>query len=87
MHTHPQHRDNNGVGYYNFFSAQDIKSFINSNVAITGLITDKLWMLIRTNRTPKNLDNLQDKDITVEKLKELEIGIYSGEFNKNLTKI
>ena len=87
MHTHPQHRDSNGGGYYNFFSAQDIKSFISSKVAITGLITDKLWVLIRTNRTPDNLDYLQDKDITIEKLKELEIGVYTGEFNKRINKL
>jgi hypothetical protein len=87
IHTHPLHRNSNGVEYYNFFSAQDIKSFITSNVAITGLVTDKLWILIRTNRTPNNLEYLQDKDITVEKLKKLEIGVYSGEFNKILKRI
>jgi hypothetical protein len=87
MHTHPQHQNDKGVGYYNFFSAQDIKSLINSNVAITGLITDKLWILIRTNKTPNNLDHLTDKDITIENLNKLEIGVYSGEFYKKLNRI
>jgi hypothetical protein len=79
--------DDRGVGYYNFFSAQDIKSLIKSNVVITGLVTDKLWILIRTNKTPNNLDHLTDKDITIEKLNELEIGVYSGEFYKKLEKL
>lgn len=87
MHTHPWHMDDRGVGYYNFFSAQDIKSLIKSNVAITGLVTDKLWILIRTNKTPDNLDHLTDKDITIDKLNELEIGVYSGEFYKKLEKL
>jgi len=87
MHTHPQHKDSRGGVYYNFFSAQDIKALIQSNVAITGLITDKLWLLIRTNKTPSNLDYLTDQDITINKLNELEIGVYSGEFYKNINKI
>jgi hypothetical protein len=87
MHTHPQHKDDSGVGYYNFFSAQDIKSLIKSNVAITGLITDKLWILIRTNKTPNNLNHLTDRDITIENLNKLEIGVYSGEFYKKLTEL
>ena len=87
MHTHPQHRDSSGVGYFNFFSAQDIKSFIQSNVAVTGLVTDRLWVLIRTNRTPNNLDYIQDRDISIEKLNELQIGVYGGEFYKNCKKL
>ena len=84
IHTHPQHINDRGVGYYNFFSAQDIKSLIKSNVAISGLITDKLWILIRTSKTPDNLDHLVDTDITVERLNELNIGVYVGEFYKKL---
>jgi hypothetical protein len=87
MHTHPQHKNSSGVGYYNFFSAQDIKSFINSNTVITGLVTDKLWLLFRTNKTASNLDYLTDKDITIEKLNELELGVYSGEFYKKLNTV
>ena len=87
MHTHPQHKDERKVGYYNFFSAQDIKSFINSNVAITGLISDKLWILIRTNKTPQSIDHLTDTDMSVGNLKKLNIGVYSGEFYKKLNKV
>lgn len=87
IHTHPRHEDSNGVGYFNFFSAQDINSFITSNVTVTGLITDKLWILMRTNKTPSSLNELEDKDITVERLNRLEIGIYKGEFYKKLERI
>lgn len=87
MHTHPQHMDTLGNPYYNFFSAQDIRSLLSSNVAITGLITDKLWILIRTNITPSNIDKLEDKDINIETLNNtLHIGVYCGEFYKKLSK-
>jgi hypothetical protein len=87
MHTHPQHRQSSGVEYYSFFSAQDIKSFIKSNVVVTGLITNKFWLLFRTNKTPQNIDFLKDQDITIEKLKELNIAIYKGEFYKKLVRV
>ena len=87
MHTHPQHMDDKGVEYYNFFSAQDVKSLLSSNVAITGLITNKLWILIRTNKTPKSINNLTDRDINLENLKRLNIGVYCGEFNKKVEKV
>jgi hypothetical protein len=88
MHTHPQHKDNLGNTYYGFFSAQDIKSLVNSTGIITGLITDKLWILIKTNKTPTNLDSLEDRQVTEEYLvNNLNIGVYSGEFYKKLVKL
>jgi hypothetical protein len=87
MHTHPQHKDERGEIYYNFFSAQDIKSLIQTNVAISGVITDKLWLLIRTNKTPNNLNHLNDNDITIEHLNKLQFGLYCGEFYKKLNKV
>jgi hypothetical protein len=87
MHTHPQHKNDSGEGYYNFFSFQDIKSFIQSNVVVTGLITDKLWILIRSSKTPNDVNFLADTDVTLEKLDELNIGVYSGEFYKKLERL
>ena len=87
MHTHPHHMDSSGGGYYNFFSAQDIKSLISSNAPITGLVTDRLWLLFRTNVTPSNVDSLTDENVSIEKLKELNVGLYSGEFYKRVKKI
>ena len=87
MHTHPQHQSEQGNTYYNFFSAQDVKSLINSKVAVTGLITDKLWLLIRTDKTPNNVENIQDKDMNIEYLNNtLHIGVYCANFHNKLVK-
>lgn len=83
IHTHPVHVNEKGNNYYNFFSAQDIKSLISSKAIMTGLITDKLWILIRSNKTPDNLDNLLDSSITPQYLEDtLQIGVYTADFNK-----
>ena len=85
MHTHPQHKDERGNTHYNFFSVQDIKSLLKSNVSITGLITDKLWILIRTKLTPNNIDKLQEGNISIENLiNNQHIGVYCGEFYKKV---
>jgi len=83
IHTHPKHQKENGEIYYNFFSAQDIKSMISSKAIMTGLITDKLWVLIRSEKTPTDVENLVDTEITPGFLEEtLHIGVYRADFNK-----
>ncbi len=86
MHTHPPHEMTDGSKYYSFFSAQDIRSLLISKVIITGMIGNKLWLLVRTSRTPSVLDSsINDPKINMEFLyKELHIEIYSGEFNSIL---
>ncbi len=88
MHTHPA-QEFNGKKVYGFFSLQDIKSLILSKAVVTGLITDKLWLLVRTNETPSNIKfgNFTDADITITNLKEkFKLGIYEAEFNKKAIK-
>ncbi len=83
IHTHPKHTKENGEVYYNFFSAQDIKSMISSKAIITGLVTDKLWILIRTDQTPSAVDSIVDSQMTPHFLEEsLHIGVYRADFNK-----
>ena len=83
IHTHPKHIDENGAVYYNFFSAQDIKSWISSKAIMTGVITDGLWILIRSDKTRNDIENLVDSQITPEFLEDsLNIGVYRAEFNK-----
>lgn len=83
IHTHPKHLNESNQVYYNFFSAQDIKSLIQSKAIITGLVTDKLWLLIRTSKTPSSVDNLVDSQVSPEFVeKELHIGLYRADFNK-----
>jgi hypothetical protein len=81
MHTHPKH----DFGY-SFFSKQDIVSLINSGAVMTALITDKLWVLMRTSDTPDSV-SLEDADMSVETLKEnMKLGVYVAEFNRNAIK-
>jgi hypothetical protein len=50
---------------------------------MTGLVTDGLWILIRSDKTRKDIENLVDSQITPEFLEEnLHIGVYRAEFNK-----
>lgn len=85
IHTHPQHIDSNGNGYYNYFSAQDIKALIYSNAVISGLITDKLWLIFRTSNTPDSVSNISDQDMNIEYINNtLHIGVYCGSFNNTL---
>ena len=82
IHTHPKHSSEDGKVFYNFFSAQDIKSLISSKAIVTALITDKLWLLIRTKSTPSDVSNLLDSQVTPEYVQNtLHMGLYKAEFN------
>ncbi len=86
MHTHPPHQMTDGSMFYSFFSVQDIRSLLDSQAIITGLIADKFWLLCRTSKTSSGIgDNIQDAQINMEFLcKELHIEIYSGDFKSTL---
>ncbi len=86
MHTHPVHRAGDRE-YYGFFSKTDINTFINSEAIITGMISDKLWLLFKTNKSPKILNNYEQEEISVQSLNEkIQLGVYSGEFGKRIVK-
>ena len=86
MHTHPSHLNERQERSYSFFSLKDIQSLISSQAILTGLVTDKLWLLIRTSDTPSSFDMLE-KDITVESLKsKLGIAVYVADFNQKAIK-
>jgi hypothetical protein len=86
MHTHPPHINQEGIKKYGFFSSQDIKSFLSSNAIVTGLVTDRLWLLVRTSESLSNL-NIEQSDITSQNLKEkFSFVVYMAEFNKNAVK-
>jgi hypothetical protein len=83
IHTHPKHISKNGDVYYNFFSAQDIKSLISSKAIVTGLVTNKLWLLFRTSKSPSCVDSIVDAQMTPDYVVEkLHMGLYSASFNK-----
>lgn len=83
IHTHPKHSRDDGTTFYNFFSAQDIKSLLTSKAIMTGVVTDKLWLLIRTDKTASSVDELTDLQVTPEYVENtLNIGLYRADFNK-----
>lgn len=100
LHTHPPHDKDEGyqientniggdyVGKYgySYWSAQDIKSFVLSGTAMTGLITDKFRLLVRTDKTPSSFPKINDYRITPAYLQnELNLVEYEGRFNEKLT--
>lgn len=87
MHTHPPY-EYNGRNYYSFFSLQDIRSLLSSGAVITGMIGDKIWLLVRTNQTPTVLPEINESEINVESLESrLHIAVYMGEFNSKLYRV
>lgn len=84
LHTHPPHFYN-GSGrvedrYYNFFSLTDIKSFLKSKIAATGLVTDRFWFLYKTNQSPRTIGD-DDQILTPKSLVErYKFGLYSSDF-------
>ncbi len=70
LHTHPAHKVM-GENRYGFYSETDIATFISNELEVIGLVTDKLWLILKTAgivRTPgpgipellQNLNNLQN---------------------------
>lgn len=87
IHTHPVHLIN-GSEYYGFFSFTDINTLINSNAIITGMIGDKFWLLFKTIKSPRILNNYEESEINIQSLNEkIKLGVYCGEFGKKLIKV
>lgn len=49
MHTHPQHSIGHQKIGYGFYSSTDIRSLLSSGLYISGLVTDRLWLLCKTS--------------------------------------
>ena len=82
MHTHPKHIMNDGSIRYSFFSTQDVKSLISSKAIMTGLVTDKLWFLVRTSETSDYIPYKDTDILTVDGLKnDMKLGVYCADFN------
>ncbi|MBI2356526.1 hypothetical protein HYV12_00495 [Candidatus Dojkabacteria bacterium] len=87
MHTHPPHEYNEKT-YYGFFSAQDIRSLIASGAIVTGLITDHLYLLFRTNKVDSNVNGLEDKDLKESTItQQYNYALYKGIHGKKLYRV
>ncbi len=88
MHTHPPHEVGDGSSKskeYSFFSKTDIDSFLKSSAAITGLITDRLWLLVKSSDSPKKMISLEERDISPALLgAALRFKTYRGDFGRHL---
>jgi len=88
MHTHPKHIDGEGLPQYSFFSVQDIRSLLSSQAIMVGLVTDKLWFLMRTSETPRTISLNDTEILTVDMLKnDMKLGVYCGNFNSKVIKL
>jgi len=84
MHTHPRHITDTGY-YYGIFSAQDIKSLVQTEAVITGLIREDFTLLFKTNRSICDTSQLVDKDISLQSLTEkYGFVVYTGKFKGKL---
>ena len=71
-------------GIVSFYT--DIRSLISSKAVISGLITDRLWLVVRSSDTPSTVD-FTDSDISLDFLKEkMKLGVYMAEFKKKAVK-
>jgi hypothetical protein len=66
LHTHPPHY-HDGTRYYHYFSRTDIVSLIMGNSTFSGVITDEILLLCKTNRTPNYVPEIiHDRSISPE---------------------
>lgn len=88
LHTHPVHKyQNSDQEYYGFFSLQDLISQLKTNAVLSGLVTDKLWLIFRTNQSPSVLNNYEESEISVDSLKEkIKLVVYEGEFGRKMAR-
>jgi len=86
LHTHPAHTyEGREEPYYGFFSLQDLVSQLQTKAVVSGLVTNKLWLIFRTNQSPSILNNYEESEISVESLKEkLKFIVYEGEFGRKM---
>ncbi len=85
MHTHPPYIETqSGKHVYSLFSSTDLKGFLTSNAAVTGLVTDVLWILMKTNRSPLDFNGEPSLIVTPEMLtNELGLKVYRAEFGRS----
>lgn len=82
LHTHPKHGLENGEGIFSFASRQDMVSQLQSRAIVSGLVTDKLWLFVRTDSSPDTIA-LDESQISVESLKtDMKMVVYCAELFK-----
>jgi len=101
FHTHPlilYPKFNKEI--YTFFSPTDLNSFFSSNMMMTGLVTNKLWVLCKTrsssNPTPPELSDITKAELyepenlaskAAELMRNHNIVVYLADFGGNLKRL
>lgn len=86
LHTHPKHIFENGQAIFSFVSKQDMVSQLQSKAIVSGLVTDKLWLFVRTSNTPVSIV-MEESNISVNTLKsDMKMVIYCAELFKKAIK-
>ena len=87
LHTHPKHIFENGESAFSFVSKQDIVSQLQSKAIVSGLVTDKLWLFVRTNNSRDTI-TMDEVNITVDTLKsDMKMVIYCAELFKKAIRL
>lgn len=95
VHSHPPQEQGSS-----FFSRQDIKSLLSSKGHCTGLITEKLLIACKHQKSPQRLSTEQERvvqninsnlvkseNLDLKNLSELKLIFYIGDFKKSLVRI
>lgn len=80
MHTHPRRDD----GSYSYFSNVDMEGFFSKSSCITGLVTDKLWILMKTNNSKGMVKGIHEHDYSAGVLtQDFGLKVYLAEFGRS----
>jgi hypothetical protein len=74
IHTHPQHLNYSGNPTYGFFSDTDIRSLLGAEAMLSGLVTDKFWLVGKTENIIKKIGEVGE-----DMLREISDKSYEGE--------
>lgn len=61
IHTHPKFTNLSGEPSYSFFSVVDVDGFIKAAYPVIGVITSKLWLACKTDKTVKKVGTVGEE--------------------------
>ncbi len=74
IHTHPQHLNYSGSPTYGFFSDTDIRSLLSAEAMLSGLVTNKFWLVGKTDQVIQKIGGVGE-----DMLREISEKSYEGE--------
>lgn len=74
IHTHPQHLNSFEQTTYSFFSDTDIRTLLGSSALISGLVTDRFWLVGKTDKAISTVGEVGE-----DLLREISEKAFAGE--------